>query len=69
MTTEADMVNKAPHYTALSPEPIDIIEAWQLSYHEGNALKYLARWKRKNGIEDLRKCRWYIDRLIEQNGV
>lgn len=31
----------------------------------GNALKYLWRWKRKNGIEDLRKAHWYIERLIE----
>ena len=31
-----------------------------------NAFKYLWRWPYKNGIEDLQKARWYIDRLIEE---
>lgn len=30
----------------------------------GNALKYLWRWRKKNGLEDIRKARWYIDRMI-----
>jgi hypothetical protein len=32
----------------------------------GNALKYLWRWKHKNGVEDLKKCQWYLDMLIEE---
>ena len=32
----------------------------------GNAIKYLFRWKKKNGIEDLRKCLWYVNHLIEK---
>lgn len=31
----------------------------------GNAIKYLWRWKQKNGIEDLKKAKWYIDRILE----
>jgi len=31
----------------------------------GNCLKYLWRWKSKNGLEDLKKCRWYLNKLIE----
>jgi hypothetical protein len=31
-----------------------------------NAFKYLWRWPYKNGLEDLKKCRWYLDRLIEE---
>ena len=34
----------------------------------GNAIKYLWRWKQKNGVEDLRKAKWYISRLIENLG-
>lgn len=30
----------------------------------GNVIKYLWRWKQKNGVEDLKKARWYLDRLI-----
>lgn len=37
-----------------------------LGYLNGNVVKYTHRWKDKNGIEDLRKARWYLDRLIEE---
>ena len=37
-----------------------------LGYLNGNVIKYTHRWKDKNGIEDLRKARWYLDRLIEE---
>lgn len=46
-------------------EPIEYIEANQIPFHEANVIKYVSRWKRKNGVEDLKKARWYIDRLIE----
>jgi len=46
-------------------EPIDAIEGLGLAYHEGNVVKYVSRWKYKGGILDLRKARWYLDRLIE----
>jgi hypothetical protein len=35
-----------------------------LDYHQGNVVKYVSRYRYKNGIEDLRKAKWYIDRLI-----
>lgn len=34
-----------------------------------NAIKYLWRWGQKNGVEDLKKARWYIDRLVKENEV
>ena len=37
-----------------------------LGYLNGNVIKYTHRWKDKNGIEDLRKARWYLDKLIEE---
>lgn len=64
-----DMVNHPAHYQG-KVECIDALEAATegLSGIEAvctaNAIKYLWRWKRKNGIEDLRKARWFLDRLI-----
>ena len=52
------------HYSNLAIEPIDFITANNLGFCEGNIVKYIARWKAKNGIEDLKKARWYIDFLI-----
>lgn len=43
-----------------------IIEEFDLGFCEGNSLKYLLRYKKKNGLEDLKKCRWYLDRRIKQ---
>ena len=68
---ETDPVNHPAHYNYGSIEVIDAIEAWDLGFHIGNAIKYLARYKQKgNPVEDLKKARWYIDRqiaLIEGN--
>ena len=68
-----DMVNHPAHYkTSSGLEAIDVIEAFteDLSGAEaintGNALKYLLRWKHKNGLEDLRKAKWYLKRLIKK---
>ena len=58
-----DATNPA-HYRQGSMEVIDAIEGMGLGYHEGNVVKYVARWKFKNGIEDLRKSMWYLNRLI-----
>jgi hypothetical protein len=52
------------HYSSLAIEPIQFIETNQLGYHEGNVVKYVSRWRNKNGVEDLRKAMWYIERLI-----
>ena len=57
------------HYSDLAIESIDFITANNLGFCEGNVIKYISRWKVKNGIEDLEKARWYIDFLIEvENG-
>lgn len=64
-----DMVNKPPHYQG-KVECIDALEAATANLTgieavcTANAIKYLWRWKQKNGIEDLRKAHWYIERLI-----
>lgn len=59
-----DPVNSPKHYTQGEMEVITAIEGLGLDYHQGNILKYVSRYRYKNGIEDLRKAKWYIDRLL-----
>jgi hypothetical protein len=59
-----DPVNSPKHYTQGNMEVITAIEGMALDYHQGNVVKYVSRYRYKNGIEDLRKAKWYIDRLI-----
>jgi Protein of unknwon function (DUF3310) len=48
-------------------EAIKVIEAWELDFHLGNAVKYIARAGKKDDmLTDLEKARWYLDRRIEQ---
>jgi hypothetical protein len=54
------------HYKVDKIQVWDFIMANQIGYMEGSAIKYLARWKRKGGVEDLKKARHFIDRLIEE---
>lgn len=64
-----DNVNHPNHYTQGKYEVIDYIED-KLSKEElqgycvGNVLKYVSRFKHKNGLEDLKKAEWYLNRLI-----
>jgi hypothetical protein len=44
---------------------MDIIDAYDLNFAEGNGVKYLLRWRRKDGLQDLRKCAWYVNRLLK----
>ena len=53
------------HYSRLDPQPLEIIEAWNLGFHLANVLKYIARAPAKGSeIHDLKKARWYLDRWI-----
>lgn len=54
------------HYK-MAIEPWDYIVANEIGYLEGNVIKYVSRWKAKGGVEDLRKARHYLDKLIEIN--
>ena len=68
-----DTVNHPEHYTFGSVECIEAIRSALgddgfASYCQGNAMKYLWRHRRKGGIEDLEKAKWYIDRMIEAEG-
>lgn len=46
-------------------EPWDVVLKWNLGYLDGTALKYIARWKHKNGVEDLKKAVHFLQKLIE----
>lgn len=70
----ADMVNNPAHYNQAGIECIDAMQAMvegadvqpHASYCWQNSFKYLWRWPYKNGVEDLKKARWYLDRLISE---
>lgn len=65
----ADNVNKPSHYNQAGIECIDAIQAATGGgfehYLQGNIMKYLWRYRYKNGIEDLKKAQWYLNKLIE----
>lgn len=67
-----DLVNHPKHYKAVNGlETIDVIEAFTENLKgieatdTGNILKYMCRWKEKNGLQDLEKARWYLNHLID----
>ena len=64
-----DNVNSPSHYNQAGIECIDAIKAslgdnYQ-DYCKGNVMKYLWRYKYKNGIEDLKKAQWYLNSMVE----
>ena len=61
-----DVVNHPKDYTAGGIECIDYINACKFDYLEGNIIKYVTRYKHKNGVEDLRKAEFYLRMLIER---
>ena len=64
-----DNVNNPPHYNQAGIECIDAIHAATDEgfeyYLQGNIMKYIWRYKYKNGTEDLKKAQWYLSKLIE----
>ena len=69
--SKIDLVNHPSHYQSKTGlEAISVIEAFTDGLNgieatdTGNVIKYILRWKSKNGLQDLKKCRWYLDHLI-----
>lgn len=59
------------HYRTMEIQPWDAMKAWMSpeqfrGFLRGNAIKYLSRCDKKGGLEDLRKARHYLDKLIEE---
>lgn len=53
------------HYQSKAIQPWDYIISNKMGYLEGTAVKYITRWKEKNGIEDIRKAIHFLEKLIE----
>ena len=67
----ADIIKHPPHYFRFKIEPITFIMQNEIPYAEGNAIKYICRWKHKHKTKeeqlgDLKKAIQYINLLIEQ---
>lgn len=67
------MVSHPDHYQSGNGlEVIDVIDAFVSDlpgaegYYVGNALKYICRYKKKNGVQDIKKAIWYLTRLLEK---
>jgi hypothetical protein len=61
------------HYASKKVQPWEAMEAWMSAeafagYLQGNCIKYLSRYREKNGAEDLLKCQHYLGKLIEVEG-
>lgn len=70
--TKDKMVSHPPHYQSETGlEVIDVIEAFTFDLQgieavdTANVIKYICRWSKKNGIQDLKKAMWYLNHLIE----
>jgi hypothetical protein len=63
--TPNDIQVGGSHYKEQDIQPWDAIHAWGLGFLGGNVVKYMARHAQKGGIEDLRKARHYLDKMIE----
>ena len=60
-------VDQPRHYNQGKYETIDVIEDWELDFHCGNAVKYIARHKHKGSAkQDIRKAIWYLQRYLEK---
>ena len=70
LSAKSDMVNHPPHYNKQGIECIDAISAalgeGMEYYLQGNIMKYLWRYRYMNGVEDLKKAKWYLDKMIEE---
>jgi len=69
--TKQDAINNPAHYGGIENpyEAIKVIEAWQLDFHLGNVVKYIARAGKKDKdffLQDLKKAKWYLNRAIDR---
>ncbi len=63
-TKSKERVVHPSHYNK-GIEMWDYAHTHNLDFFEGNIVKYITRWRHKNGIEDLKKCLQYLEKLIE----
>tara|TARA_R100000315_G_scaffold53445_1_gene27200 strand:+ start:8197 stop:8403 length:207 start_codon:yes stop_codon:yes gene_type:complete len=58
--------NINPNYYKEGIQVTDFILSYNMEWCEGNIIKYVTRYKAKNGLEDLKKAKWYLEKLIEK---
>jgi hypothetical protein len=68
MTSPLDVQVDGDHYKQMKIQPVEFIHANGIPYLEGNVIKYISRWRNKNGMADLEKAKHYIELLIELEG-
>jgi hypothetical protein len=68
MTNPLEVQVDGDHYKAMKIQPVEFIHANGIPYLEGNVIKYISRWRNKNGVADLKKAKHYIELLIELEG-
>ena len=64
MEKSEDKINPG-YYIGTKIQVSDFIQEFKLDYFQGNIIKYVVRHKQKNGLEDLEKAKWYLEKLIE----
>lgn len=65
MSEKIDVVNHPSHYNQGKIEVADFIVDQKMGFLDGNVVKYVARYRHKgHGVEDSKKARWYLDKLI-----
>ncbi|CAK1225226.1 hypothetical protein R54839_PPFHFPJH_00159 [Fructobacillus fructosus] len=64
LSKDGKLENPSRYVGKSGMQVFDVINEFGLDFYEGNALKYLIRYKKKNGLEDLKKCRDYLDYMI-----
>ena len=67
MSTENPLTTQVngDHYVRMAIQPVEFIHANSIPFIEGNVIKYVTRWRQKNGLKDLEKAKHYIELLIE----
>ena len=68
MSDDKTALNKqegGSHYKTMAIQPFEYVHANGIGYAEGCVIKYVSRWRKKNGIADLQKAKHYIELLIE----
>lgn len=60
-----DPIYRPAHYVG-EAEPFDFIQARGLNFAEGNVIKYICRWRKKGGAQDLHKAKFYVEALLNE---
>jgi len=68
MTSSLDVQIGGNHYKDLAIQPVEYIHANKIPFIEGCIIKYITRWRSKNGLADLEKARHFLNILMELEG-